>query len=549
MALRKEPARRYQSVDQFSEDIQRHLETRPVLARKDTISYRAGKFIRRNRVGTAAVVLVLLSLLGGIIATAWQAHRANEAKARAERRFNDVREFAHSVLFDYHDAIKDLAGATRVRERLVKDALAYLDSLAGEVSNDPELQRELAAAYERVGDVRGKANAASLGDRAGAIDSYQKALRIRETLVAASPRDVQSRRDLGASYKRIANLLLGTSESERGFERLRDSQKLYSELADEHPDRTDLRRDLAEAHNDLGNAFGERGEMTAALEYYGKALLIYEQLVSSNPKDLPNRRSLSVAYESIGRALFLSGHSDEALEKNEKAMALRQDLVADDPTNSDYRRILGISYQNEGDYQSWLKKTSAALDNFRKKLAIDEQAVADDPANAQAQGDLAYSCLRMGDLSTEVNDHAQALPYYQRSIDIYVKSTETDPADLGRPLQLSRTRGKLAKTHAKLGNIDQARVECSKATDLLLATADDITNADQRRIRVLAYGEVAEAYALLAADKGAAQNLTKEHWRAARDMYQRSFEIMKDLRDKKILDSEEVGEVETIAGK
>jgi len=549
MALRKEPARRYQSVEQFSEDIQRHLETRPVFARKDTLGYRTGKFIRRNRVGTAAAALVLLSLVGGVIATTWQAQRAKAAKARAERRFNDVRQLARSVLFDYHDAIKDLAGATRVRERLVKDALTYLDSLSGEASGDPDLQRELATAYERVGDVRGKANAASLGDRAGAIDSYQKALRIRETLVAASPRDVQSRRDLGASYKRIANLLLGTTESERGFERLRDSEKLYSELVAENPDRMDLRHDLAEVHNDLGTAFGDRGEMTAALEYYGKALLIYEQLVSSDPKNLPNRRSLSVAYESIGRALFLSGHTDEALENNGKAMALRQALVADDPTNNDYRRILGISYQNEGDFQSWLKKTPAALESFRKKLAIDEEAVADDPANAQAQGDLAYSCLRMGDLSTELGEHAQALPYYQRSVNIYAKELETDPADLGRPLQLSRTRGKLAKTHAKLGNIDQARVECGKAGDLLLATADDITNADQRRIRVLAYGEVAEAYAVLAADKGALLNLTKEHWRAARDMYQRSFEIMKDLRDKGILDSEEVGEVEMIAGK
>ena len=68
-----------------------------------------------------------------------------------------MRKLANSVLFDYHDAIKDLPGATKVRERLVKDALNYLDSLAGEAHGDPELQRELAAAYERVGDVRGGA--------------------------------------------------------------------------------------------------------------------------------------------------------------------------------------------------------------------------------------------------------------------------------------------------------------------------------------------------------------------------------------------------------
>src|SRR5438067_5099870 len=199
MALRKEPARRYQTVDQFADDIRRYLEARPVLARKDTLMYRAGKFARRNRVAVAAAFLILVSLIGGLIATAWQAHRATVQKALAERRFNDVRQLAHSVLFDYHDAIKSFPGATRVRERLVKDALNYLDSLAREATGDPALQRELAAAYERVGDVRGEAFGASLGDRAGATDSYRKALTIRETLVASAPRDVQNRRNLAAT--------------------------------------------------------------------------------------------------------------------------------------------------------------------------------------------------------------------------------------------------------------------------------------------------------------------------------------------------------------
>src|SRR5207237_10566947 len=98
-------------------------------------------------------------------------------------RFNDVRQLDHSVLFDYHDAIKNLPGATRVRERLVKDALTYLDSLAAEAAGDPRLQRELAAAYERVGDVRGEAYSASLGEGQGAIGSYSKSLRIREAFI------------------------------------------------------------------------------------------------------------------------------------------------------------------------------------------------------------------------------------------------------------------------------------------------------------------------------------------------------------------------------
>src|SRR5881227_1287218 len=68
MALRKEPARRYQSVEQFSEDIGGHLAARPVLARKDTVGYRAGKFVRRNKVATAAASSVFFSLLSGIVA-------------------------------------------------------------------------------------------------------------------------------------------------------------------------------------------------------------------------------------------------------------------------------------------------------------------------------------------------------------------------------------------------------------------------------------------------------------------------------------------------
>src|SRR6266480_5389169 len=247
MALRKEPERRYQSVEQFSEDIRRHIEALPVRARKDTVTYRANRFIRRNKLAVAATLLVLVSLIAGLLATTWQAHRATVQKALAERRFEDVRQLAHSALFDYHDAIKNLPGASRVRERLVKDALNYLDSLAGEATGDPALQRELAAAYERVGDVRGEAFGASLGDRAGATDSYRKALTIREALVAAAPRDVQNRRDLAIISRKIGNQFLDTADPAPGLEYLRKSLSLYSEIATEQPMRADLQQDLAEA--------------------------------------------------------------------------------------------------------------------------------------------------------------------------------------------------------------------------------------------------------------------------------------------------------------
>src|SRR5205085_11974025 len=142
----KEPARRYASVDQLANDIRRHLKGRPVIARKDTLIYRTAKFVRRHRAGMLAALLVMVSLVAGAVMTLQQ-------RARAERRFNDVRQLANSFLFEFHDAIKDLPGATAARELVVRRALEYLDSLAGEAGGDAQLQRELATAYQKVGDV------------------------------------------------------------------------------------------------------------------------------------------------------------------------------------------------------------------------------------------------------------------------------------------------------------------------------------------------------------------------------------------------------------
>jgi len=146
MALRKEPHRRYPSVLRLVDDIEQYLTGRPVAARGEGPLYRSRKFVRRHGIVVGAAVAFVIALLAGIVATSWEARIARAERARAERRFNDVRKLANSVLFDYHDAIQALPGATAVRERLVRDAQTYLDSLAAEASGDPLLQRELAAA-------------------------------------------------------------------------------------------------------------------------------------------------------------------------------------------------------------------------------------------------------------------------------------------------------------------------------------------------------------------------------------------------------------------
>src|SRR5262249_61253014 len=65
MAMRKERERRYKSVDQFAEDLERYLHGLPVLARQDSFAYRARKFVGRHRLPIGAAAIVLLSILAG----------------------------------------------------------------------------------------------------------------------------------------------------------------------------------------------------------------------------------------------------------------------------------------------------------------------------------------------------------------------------------------------------------------------------------------------------------------------------------------------------
>ena len=536
MALRKEPERRYQSVEQFSEDIRRHLESLPVLARRDTLTYRVAKFVRRNTAATAAAAFIVLSLVGGIVATSWQARRAQIQEARAERRFNEVRQLAHSVLFDYHDAIKDLQGATAVRERLVKDGLTYLDSLAGESSGEPALQRELAAAYERLGDVRGQAfSAASLGDLAGAIDSYMKALKIREALVSASPEDVQTRRDLAGSYLKIGGQLLETSESDRGIEYLRKGLALQVQLAADQPENPEIRFTLAATHNMVGLALEDLGDAAGALDNNRRALALREALVAADPGNQTYRRSLSITYINLGRALVLSGAFKAGLESNRKALAICEALLAENPSSAGYRRLLANTYQNDGDYRAILHDVDGALQSFRKKLAFDEQAFAEDPLNAVARGDVAYSYERMGNLLAESGDYREALGSYRKALPTYEKLSADSPAQLGLRYRVLLTLAGTGEMEAQLGDRVGAIADSSRAIAMLNETPADPQNSAQSGARGQVYIYLAATHVGLAQSKSADLPQRRKHWRAAREMYIQSQAIWQDMQKRGIL--------------
>ena len=149
MAMRKEPARRYASVGQFSEDIRRHLTGLPVVARKDTVSYRTSKFVSRHRIAVAAVALVLVSLVGGMVATLIQVRTAHRERAKAEA----ISSFLQRMLSASNPALNAHARETKVKDVLDEASRRLaLAELSGQPQVKAELQRIVGASYLAIGE-------------------------------------------------------------------------------------------------------------------------------------------------------------------------------------------------------------------------------------------------------------------------------------------------------------------------------------------------------------------------------------------------------------
>src|ERR1051326_289116 len=159
-AIQKEPGRRYATVEQMREDIRRYLSGLPVSARPSTLIYRATKFIRRNLAASLAAAAAIVALAIGSFTTIRQARIA-------ERRFSEVRTLANSVVFEFDPALANLPGATPARRLITDRAIKYLNNLAREAKGAPDIELELAAAYEKVAAIQGNPSTPNLGDTKG----------------------------------------------------------------------------------------------------------------------------------------------------------------------------------------------------------------------------------------------------------------------------------------------------------------------------------------------------------------------------------------------
>lgn len=557
-ALRKEPERRYASVEQFSEDIRRHLEGLPVTAHSDTLSYRTSKFVQRHRIGVAAAVLIFLILLGGIVTTAWEARRARIQSARAEQRFNQVRELAHSVLFDYHDAIASLHGSTAVREKLVKDALKYLDELSGDEGNGPDLQRELAVAYLKVGDVQGRPYASNLGQTEGALASYKKALTILQALSAGAGANNELKSELATAYERIGNIQLRRADFNAALSENQKALDIRLTLVASDPSNRTYRALLADSYLYVGDALqatcaGDLQKLLQchreALEDQQRALSVRQELAKDDPANTEIKRAIEKASARIGfrfSTLFqLTKDKQYAilwLESAQGALKFARELATADSKNSIDQRLLADQLMatanaqlENGDFAGAMKGYTESLEKFRA-LALA------DPTNLEAQRDLTFVWLRLAGAHVQAGDERKAREEYAQVLEIDRKLLTADPANQDDLGTVALIHLQLSQLSEKVGNLAAAIEDYRKAVDAferLVAIAPG--NVAHLTNVASGHAALARLYAKHAGahffqnhlDPNPPAKVTEaqaQQWRLARDAYQKSLEAYKKMK-------------------
>jgi serine/threonine-protein kinase len=433
-ALRKEPQRRYASVQHLRDDIRRHLERRPVSARPATWGYRARRFVGRHRVGVAAAAVVAASLIAGLAGTIWQA----QAASRQARRAEEVRQFVVE-LFQVSDPDQS-RGDTITARALLDRGAARLDTA---LATEPEVRAEMLAV---------------LGGIYRKLGLYDRALPLLEEALAVRGDRLGSRHlDAAQSGADLASVLYEQGEYQRAEEVTRRSLAVRRELLGSEDTL------VAASLTDLAAILNAQGKLAESESLYRAGLEIDRRHGSQAliANDLGN---LSVA-------LWRSGKYAEALPLAEEALALRRRVWGEEHTDvatslfnlaavlsasGDYaraekvireslamrRKLLGGGHPHVGLTLNNLAlllqsrgRLKEAEEMHREALAIRRAALGDDHLEvATSLNNIGTALYAQGDLAGAAEHFEQALTIWRKQL------PETHPNVLSGLNNLGATR-------------------------------------------------------------------------------------------------------------
>jgi eukaryotic-like serine/threonine-protein kinase len=398
-AMRKEPERRFATVDQLAADVRRHLAGLPVGARPDTWRYRTGKFVRRHRAGVAAAAAFALVAVGYGITVTVHADRVAREAAKTEQ----VRDFLLSLFAHANPAV------TQGREPTASELVAEgARRVAVELHGQPEIQAEMMTTLGQV--------YVTLGRYQEATEQLEAALAIRRRIhpgpnaavartaqvlsdalhfhgrlteaellvreVLGMVRQLHGERDwrVGVALNDLGDLLHTRGQLVEAEEQLRAALPILvtSRGLDSH--------DVARVQRDLANVLRDRGAFEEAELLYRQALLsLEERLGPMDPITLLTRNEMA-------RLLAETGDHEEA------ERILLSNLSAYRVLYPAGHPILGTAMRNLGVLRLRQERPVAAVHALQEALAIYDRTLPPESSLfPRARRHLAEAMLQAGD--------------------------------------------------------------------------------------------------------------------------------------------------------
>jgi tetratricopeptide (TPR) repeat protein len=456
MALCKDPERRYQSSEQFAADIQRCLEGRPVSARESTFPYRAQRFIGRNALSVALAGVLAFALIGGLLVSLVQTHRARAERAaadaqrriavqersaadtargaearqrdlaeqlrrsadeqrgiaeterdeaqhearKADHRLHDIMQLAASTLFAGNQAIASLPGSLPARQQLVQTTLTYLQSLDKDAANDQEMQEALTEAYYKLALLQGDPRGPSMGDAASAEKSLHKAEEVLRPAYRRHPNDPGLMLRLIGVQGTLADLLFAQGRKDESVQMCVALVPVAHRLsqAKDCPVNCEMQEPVME--NSLGVQLSA-SDPQRSLEFAQQGIVADRAIIERHPAEQEPRQGLGSLTSVAAQANKNLGHLDEAAKDFQTSIAIREELLRTDPNNRSIHRNLMVAYGNYAmllgiPWSPNLGRFDDARIIAQKSVDIARAAAEAESGDVTARRDLATALARLG---------------------------------------------------------------------------------------------------------------------------------------------------------
>jgi serine/threonine protein kinase len=474
MALRKEPDRRYASAGQLADDLRRHLEGQPVVARGDSPIYRIGKFVRRHVahviVGAAALVALLLGVVGTTTGLVIARRERDRAEASSRHARHAVDQFLTRVS---EERLLDQPGLHELRRDLLEDAQRFYQGFVAEHRADSALRADLAAALARLAQIN-----ATLGSLAEADAQYERAVAHWDGLHKAHPKLRQYQEELARTLSDHADLLVQLKgRSDQALGAADRARALLEPLASGPSAPISTRHELGKVLQRIATLQFETDQPDQAVAMLERAIEIHQQLAAGYPTWLEPRVSLAQAYSLLGLIRF--NESDgmaRAIESFQRAVDTYQAVVDERPGLVDAAYRLAMDLGNLGMVQRQSDKLDSAKHSNLRAIEVLERLERQYPGVLNYERGLATTYNMQSDLHRRRLEPSDSLAFAEKARDLLERLSTASPGDVGARNDLAKSYNNIARVHQQAGETSEAQRSFQRAIDLYESAELDSPN-------------------------------------------------------------------------